>query len=288
MATTEEECLQALQEAAAAIGDSPTKAEYEDLGLTPASATIIRTVGSWNEAKQQAGLETFASRGPRVGPKPDDVDLPDDQSWDELSVDQRWHYRNVEWNTERTLQRRAKLRGWINERKRERGCARCGETDPACLDFHHENLDEKELSVCDMITHGFGRDRLRVKIEDCEVLCANCHRKEHADDRGADGAMDRAGQSSDSHRNLRKWVRTIKRESSGCERCDERDPACLDFHHEDPDEKRNSVGSMVSDGRPKPEIRSEIENCVVLCANCHRRRHFDPPGERSAEPLRQS
>lgn len=288
MATTEAECLRALREAAATLGTSPTKAEYEELGLTPASATIIRTVGGWNEAKRKVGLETFASPVSRVGPKPDNVDLPDDQSWDELSVDRRWHYRNVEWNTERTLQRRAKLRGWVNERKRERGCARCGETNPACLDFHHENSDEKELSVCNMITHGYGQDRLRAEIENCEVICANCHRKEHTDDEGSDGAIDRAGHSSDSNNDLREWMRTIKHEAGGCERCDARDPSCLDFHHEDPDEKRSSVGSMVSDGRPKPEIRNEIAHCVVLCANCHRREHFDPPEERFAEPLRQS
>jgi len=36
--------------------------------------------------------------------------LPEDVEWADLSQDQRWHYKNVEWNTERTLQRRAELR----------------------------------------------------------------------------------------------------------------------------------------------------------------------------------
>ncbi len=43
--TTEDECLEALLEAADRLGESPTKAQYEELGLTPASATIIRTCG---------------------------------------------------------------------------------------------------------------------------------------------------------------------------------------------------------------------------------------------------
>jgi len=42
MGTSEAECLETLREAADRLGESPTKAEYEDLGLTPASATIIR------------------------------------------------------------------------------------------------------------------------------------------------------------------------------------------------------------------------------------------------------
>ncbi len=106
MPTTEAECIDALREAAERLGESPTKAQYEELGLTPASATILRQIGSWNEAKERAGLETNVSRGSRVASKPDEVDLPDHLVWEELSVDQRWHYRNREWNTERTLRRR--------------------------------------------------------------------------------------------------------------------------------------------------------------------------------------
>jgi hypothetical protein len=45
MQRTKTECLAALRRAAERLGKSPTKAEYEKLGLTPASATIIRTVG---------------------------------------------------------------------------------------------------------------------------------------------------------------------------------------------------------------------------------------------------
>jgi hypothetical protein len=86
MRTTERECLDALQEAAERLGKSPTKAEYEELGLRPASATIIRVVGGWNEAKERTlrrptlalskslvehGTDPKASRPtPRVGERP--------------------------------------------------------------------------------------------------------------------------------------------------------------------------------------------------------------------------
>ncbi len=180
MQTTEDDCVAALRRAAERLGESPTKAQYEALGSIPASATIIRVMGGWNEAKGVAGLETSPSTGPRVGPKPDDVMLPDDTSWADLSVDQRWHYRNVKWNTERTLDRRAKLRAWAYEYKRASGrCVRCTETDPACLDFHHVNADEKEMTVSSMISYGYSKEQLLDEIEKCEVLCANCHRKQH-------------------------------------------------------------------------------------------------------------
>jgi hypothetical protein len=161
MGTSEAECLEALRDAAEELGESPTKAAYEELGLTPASATIVRVIGGWNEAKREAGLSTNPSTGRRVGPQPDDVTLPDGTDWEDLSVDQRWHYRNVEWNTERTLNRRARLRSWVNEYRRTRGCLRCGEDDPACLDCHHRNQSEKEMAVGRMITYGYGKQKLR-------------------------------------------------------------------------------------------------------------------------------
>jgi Mn-dependent DtxR family transcriptional regulator len=40
MRTTEQDCLDALQEAAERLGKSPTKAEYEELDVRPASTTI--------------------------------------------------------------------------------------------------------------------------------------------------------------------------------------------------------------------------------------------------------
>ena len=119
--TTEEDCLDALREAASELGESPTKAQYEELGLTPSASTILRVVGGWNAAKEKADLEISHSRGSRMDPQPDDVELPEGVEWEELSQDQRWHYRNTDRNTQRSLDRRRELREWVNELQRERG-----------------------------------------------------------------------------------------------------------------------------------------------------------------------
>ncbi|WP_324664967.1 homing endonuclease associated repeat-containing protein [Haloarcula sediminis] len=177
---SEDDCIEALREAADRLGESPTKAAYEELGLTPASATIQRVMVGWNEAKEAAGLATNASTGTRVEPKPDDVDLLDGLEWAELSQDQRWHYRSRERNRERTLNRRARNRAWVYEQKRRSGgCVRCDETDPACLDYHHREGSDKEMTICEMVTHGYSKDKLRAEMAKCELLCTNCHRREH-------------------------------------------------------------------------------------------------------------
>lgn len=174
------DCRDALRTAADRLGESPSKAQYEALDLTPASATIVRTMGGWNAAKTAAGLETAASRGSRVCSKPDDADLSD-EAWAELSVDQRWHYRHREQNATQSLNRRARLRAWVHGLKRDHGCARCSETDSACLDFHHRNEAEKTASVSELVSNGRSKAAIREEMKRCDVLCANCHRKEHAD-----------------------------------------------------------------------------------------------------------
>ena len=181
MATSREECIQALLRAAERLGESPSKAQYEELGLTPAHSTILRVMGSWNEAKEAAGLERI-SRGERGGtpvqPKPDWVEIPDGVSWEELTGQQRWYYKNREDRIARKERRRKQLRRWLHALKRDKlNCEECGEGRPPTLDFHHP--DEKELGVAEMVAYGYSKQSIREEIDRCIVLCANCHRVRH-------------------------------------------------------------------------------------------------------------
>lgn len=272
--TTERECIEALQEAADRLGESPTKAEYEELGLTPASGTIQRVMGSWNEAKSDAGLERNASRGSRVQSKPDDVVLPDGLSWTELSRNQRWHYKHSEWNTERTRRRRARLRELIHDYKAASdGCDRCGEDDPACLDFHHPPGVDKEMAVNKMVPYGYSTADIEAEMRKCTLLCGNCHAKEHrADSSHRDDVTKEA--------TLRRWTYRYKRRR-GCSACGVTDHRCLEFHH--PGEKTAGVGEMIADSAPEADVRAEVEQCVVLCVNCHRKEHAETTGRDPAE-----
>jgi len=299
---TESECLAALRRAADRLGESPSKAQYEELGLTPSASTVLRTVGGWNEAKERAGLDTNASTGSRVQPKPDDVDLSDGLEWEELSQDQRWHYKNREWNTRRSLERRRRHRRWIRTIKAERdGCTRCGESDPACLDFHHLDGEPKEMAVNELVLYGYSKAAILAEIDNCVVLCANCHWLEHHSEQAwmdrLDGSFDRGG-SGDGQvakadywrfesealakaERLRAWTYAYKRDRGcaykrdrGCSECGETEPVCLQFHHVDGD-KSAGVGAMIADSDPVERVLAEVENCVVLCANCHRVRHHE-------------
>lgn len=61
-------------------------------------------------------------------------------------------------------------------------CIRCRESDQACLDFHHRDGTTKDFTVSEAMRR-LSRVQMIVEIEKCDVMCANCHRKFHRDER---------------------------------------------------------------------------------------------------------
>ena len=80
--------------------------------------------------------------------------------------------------------------------------------------------------------------------------------------------------SRDRKRRIRKWVSEYKSER-GCLQCPENHPACLHFHHIDPKTKICNISSMITDKADISLIEEEIKKCVLLCANCHAKEHYD-------------
>jgi len=70
---------------------------------------------------------------------------------------------------------------------------------------------------------------------------------------------------------LRAWFYDIKSKYS-CNKCGESDPICLDFHHTSGN-KDFQISTAVHVVRSKENILKEIEKCVILCSNCHRKEH---------------
>ena len=58
-----------------------------------------------------------------------------------------------------------------------------------------------------------------------------------------------------------------------CAMCGEYDPAIMDWHHVDPESKTGSVSDLAK-RHPIQVALDEIEKCICLCSNCHRRLHF--------------
>lgn len=60
-----------------------------------------------------------------------------------------------------------------------------------------------------------------------------------------------------------------------CANCPENHPACLDFHHTDPTKKEFNVSTIIYSTYSVETIMKEINKCIVLCSNCHRKLHYN-------------
>lgn len=78
----------------------------------------------------------------------------------------------------RSVDRQTKITFDLHCLKGSIGCYKCGEDDPRALDFHHKDPTEKVDQV-PVIWHNRGKEAALEEAAKCEVLCANCHRKEH-------------------------------------------------------------------------------------------------------------
>ena len=78
-----------------------------------------------------------------------------------------------------TIDRGRKLKSDCVEYKGGK-CQKCGYNEcPAALDFHHRNPEEKDFAICKKSGCRKINDRIKKELDKCDLLCANCHRKEH-------------------------------------------------------------------------------------------------------------
>ena len=66
----------------------------------------------------------------------------------------------------------------LNEYKKSLQCVVCGENESVCLEFHHVDPTQKEFTIGSSMQRNW--DSIKKEIEKCVCLCANCHKKVHA------------------------------------------------------------------------------------------------------------
>ena len=79
--------------------------------------------------------------------------------------------------------------------------------------------------------------------------------------------------NKEQQRKIRTFIKKLKR-TLCCSTCGESDFRCLDFHHKNPDRKDIAISQVNKFGWSIEKIKKELAKCIVLCSNCHRRRHI--------------
>lgn len=68
--------------------------------------------------------------------------------------------------------------------KKELGCSICGYNKcMAAIDFHHTDPTKKEYEISSMIRSNMSIFAIKKELKKCIVLCANCHRELHYNER---------------------------------------------------------------------------------------------------------
>ena len=97
-----------------------------------------------------------------------------------------WYQRNKEdqkANARRhTTEYRDALREYLWNYLLTHHCSEYGESDPVVLEFHH--LGGRDMAISEMITRVASVELLKEELQKTMVLCANCHRRLTAEERG--------------------------------------------------------------------------------------------------------
>jgi len=155
-------------------------------------------------------------------------------------------------------------------------CADCGLADLLVLEFDH--VGPKTAEISSLIREGYRLERIIEEMRQCELVCANCHRRRTAL-RTRSWRVDPEWRATESSRPLRRrnmlFLNALLR-SVRCQDCGEADPVVLDFDHVGA--KRGGVGQLAWREHSIASLEREIAQCEIRCANCHRRRTSEQQG----------
>lgn len=83
--------------------------------------------------------------------------------------------------------------------------------------------------------------------------------------------IDKIKENANKRRRERRDFLADYKSRYGCFICEEKESCCLDFHHVNGEDKGYTMASLRMYSIETMMI--EIQKCIVLCANCHRKFH---------------
>jgi len=128
----------------------------------------------------------------------------------------------------------------------------------------------KKCCRCDVDknTSDFRKDKSRA--DGLQSYCKQCAKEDHRS-KWKETYGDRYKEQHNKRRKECAAKLSALKSSLKCLKCNEADPACLEFHHLDPSQKEYGIASMVQLKWDK--LMLEISKCVCLCSNCHKKFH---------------
>jgi hypothetical protein len=111
------------------------------------------------------------------------------------------------------------------------------------------------------------KDGLNYKCKECQ----NKYIKEHY----KNNKQYYVEKAKENKRKTKSIISNLKsnRKQDGCSICGENHPATLDFHHKNKNDKSFTIGQNKKHYGVET-VKKELDKCIVLCSNCHRKLHW--------------
>jgi len=90
-----------------------------------------------------------------------------------------WYKKHSGEVVESVKERKLKIKKWLESYKKNLKCSKCSEDHPATIDFHHKKSEGKENDISYLVSNGYSIKHITKELKKCEILCSNCHRKQH-------------------------------------------------------------------------------------------------------------
>lgn len=151
-----------------------------------------------------------------------------------------------------------------------RQCLKCGEIKPTIAFSQKGSARNSHCKVC---IRAYQEDYHAAHPEKRKEIQHRSYLKHHENN-----LAKRAEYRQENRTDLRnqKRERTARWKAERiCKICGENHPACLDFHHRDPNTKSFDISHAISIGMSDELIGIEIAKCDVLCRNCHTKLHWE-------------
>ncbi len=107
------------------------------------------------------------------------------RKWREANPEalKKYYQTNKERFREHNKNNRKKSREYIQEAKKGKCCSRCGWSEhPCALDFHHTDPSTKHKDIA-VMAQTYSIKQIQEEIDKCILVCANCHRILHHEQR---------------------------------------------------------------------------------------------------------
>lgn len=133
-------------------------------------------------------------------------------------------------------------------------------------------MENKKCPKCNLILSIslFGKNK--AKKDGLQVHCNECRKNINNTQYASNPKRKEAVRRNQkiSYERARNLINSVKR-SNSCRICGESEVCALDFHHVS-DEKEYGISEMAGNTSLE-KLQREIDKCVVVCANCHRKIH---------------